>query len=147
MNKFDFETIPVTVKLSLEHIDNVINVEDFVGSHTHYVDWDKLSEDYAKDVSLEFIRNYQHNFIWLTLLKLRIFPESFLKENYIKFDVDCWEVISAKQILSEPFIHDFASKVDWELIKTHQNVSKKFLDDHKLFYEEENASSGASRSV
>lgn len=139
----DVKTISVTINLPLE------NVNDFVGPISRFVDWPQLSNDYAEDVSLDFIRAYQHRFVWLTLLKLRIFPESFLEENYINFDSDCWEIISAKQILSESFIHKFASKVDWELIKEHQNVSKKFLNDHKIYFEEEEnyASSGARRSV
>lgn len=147
----DAKTISVTVKLPLEEIDtdtcNAVQVEDFVGEYSRYVDWTKLSNDYAQNVSLDFIREYQHRFNWAILLNLRVFPEFFLKENYINFDIDCWEIISAKQNLSESFIHKFASKIDWELIKTHQNVSKKFLDDHKMYFEEEeiNVSSGARR--
>lgn len=65
----DVKTISVTINLPLE------NVNDFVGSNSRFVDWPQLSNDYAEDVSLDFIRAYQHRFVWLTLLKLRIFPE------------------------------------------------------------------------
>jgi hypothetical protein len=146
----DFKTIPVTVMPSVDRIDNVIYVEDFIKTYSNYVDWPKLSKDYAKDVSLDFIRSYHHRFVWIILLKFRMFQEDFLEENHVMFDVDCWEIISAKQNLSESFISKFASKVDWELIKTHQNVSQKFLEDHKIYYDEDKeniACSGASRSV
>lgn len=143
MEALSLKTIPVTVLLPLE------NVENFVGPNSRFVDWNKLSKDYAKGASLDFIRSYQHRFVWIILLKLRMFEEDFLEENHDLFDVDCWEIISAKQKLSESFISKFASKVDWELIKEHQNVSQKFLDDHKIYFEEEEkyASSGARRSV
>lgn len=137
MDKF----ISITIKLPMEQVDG------FVAHKSKYIDWSELSKDYANDVSLDFLRAFQHRFVWTILLNLRLFSEEFLDEMNLNFDVDCWEVLSAKQKLSEHFIRKFASKVDWEMIKAHQNVSKKFLDDYKMFYVEENASSGAKRSV
>lgn len=132
--------ISITTNLPVEQVDG------FVAYNSKYIDWSKLSEAYAQDVSFDFLRAFQHRFVWLTLLKLRLFPERFLDEMSINFDVDCWEIISAKQKLSENFIYNHASKVDWQLIKEHQNVSKQFLDDHKVYFEEI-ATSGAARSV
>jgi len=135
--------IPVTINLPLEQ------VESFVNHNSQRIDYSKLTKDYGQYVSLHLLRTLQHRFIWTTLLNLRLFPEEFLQEMNTNFDVDCWEIISAKQELSENFIHNFASKVDWELIKLHQKVSEKFLDDHKTYFEDEEAAatSGASRSI
>lgn len=134
MDKF----ISITIKLPIEQVDG------FVAHNSKYIDWTELSKNYAEGVTPDFLRAFQHRFVWTILLNLRLFPEEFLDEMNLNFDVDCWEVLSAKQKLSESFIHNHASKVDWELIKEYQNVSAKFLDDHKIYLA---TSSGAERSV
>lgn len=37
-------------------------------------------------------------------------------------------------MLSETFIHDFASKNDWVLVLRYQNCSEKFLSDHSNYF-------------
>lgn len=122
----------------------------FVQRFDRYVNWSDLSKNYGLNMPLDLIRVYQHRLIWFTLLTSRLFSEDFLREMVNNFDVDCWSALSIHQKLSEAFIHDFASKVDWNAIVEHQNVSKAFLDKHYEFYTEEGCriiTSGASRSV
>jgi hypothetical protein len=106
-----------------------VMTDSFIMKFNRYMDWDLLSEHY--DFSLDMLRIYFHRVNWGRVLKRKLFSESFLREMALSFDSTAWEVLSRYQILSEQFIHDFSNNVDWDNIALYQNVSGKFLTDHK----------------
>ena len=95
-----------------------------------FLDWNLLSANY--DFSIDMLRIYFHRVNWAMILRRIVFPEDFLREMASSFG-EYWDIVSKHQKLSESFIHDFANKVDWENIMLYQNVSGRFLEEHKLY--------------
>lgn len=111
-----------------------VMTDSFIMKFDRYMDWGLLSENY--NFSLDVLRLYFHKVNWAIILRRKLFPEVFLREMSLIFDGDAWEVLSRNQFLSEEFIHDFSDKVDWDNIALYQNVSGKFLTDHKYMEDE-----------
>lgn len=96
-----------------------------------FLDWNLLSANY--DFSVDMLRIYFHKVNWALVLKRIKFSEDFLREMAPNFE-GCWGIVSKCQKLSESFIHDFASSVDWDHIVLYQDVSSRFLDEHKKYF-------------
>lgn len=111
-----------------------VMTDSFIMKFDSYMDWNLLSANY--DFSIDMLRIYSHRVIWSSILKRKLFSESFLREMAVSFDADAWEILSRYQFLSEQFIHDFSDKVEWDNIALYQNVSGKFLTDHKYMEDE-----------
>ena len=105
--------------------------DQFIMKFSRMMDWTLLSKNY--DFSIDMLRMYQHRVIWAYVLKRQVFPEDFLREMAKHFD-ECWPTVSRYQSLSESFIHDYASKVDWEDVIMYQHVSGRLLRDHYEYY-------------
>jgi len=114
-------------------VPNGVLTDQFVQRFDRYVNWPLLSLNYGLDMPVDMIRIYQHRLIWTTLLRVRLFTESLLREFSPNFDSDCWEVLSKYQRLSEDFIHDYADKVDWGFVEKYQTVSQSFLTRHNKY--------------
>lgn len=111
--------------------DGVIS-DDFILKYDRYLNFDLLSGSYH--FSIEMLRIYSHRVNWLKILQRQKFSVLFLREMVNTFDDDCWVIISRCQELPESFIHDFADRLDWEYILLYQNVSSRFLEDHKKYH-------------
>lgn len=98
--------------------------------------WDLLSKHYQFDEHM--LRIYQHRVVWEDILQKQKLSETLLREFSPNFSSKCWEILSEKQRLSESFIRDFADRVDWYNIALYQNVSGKFLSDHKNHFSSHN---------
>ena len=121
--------------LSREHkAPEGVLTDSFIIKFDRYMDWNLLSENY--DFSLDMLRMYFHRVTWSRILRRKLFTESFLREMAPGFDSAAWEVLSRYQFLSEQFIHDFSDKVDWDNIALYQNVSGKFLTEHRYMENE-----------
>lgn len=107
-----------------------VMTDNFIMKYDQYMNWDILSSHY--DFSIDMLRIYFHRVNWGKLLKRIRFSETFLREMVHSFE-GVWGILSRYQTLSEVFIHDFASKVDWNDVVLYQNVSSKFLDEHKMY--------------
>lgn len=114
---------------------NGVLTDRFIMKFDKYLDWNLLSKHY--DFSVDMLRVYFHRVNWCQILKRTRFTEDFLREMASNFE-GCWGTLCKYQTLSEVFIHDFASKVDWDTVVLYQNVSSKFLDEHKIFINNEN---------
>jgi hypothetical protein len=106
-----------------------VMTDSFIMKFDRYMDWNLLSSHY--DFSIDMLRIYFHRVVWSKILRRKLFSEVFLREMAVSFDSAAWKVLSRYQFLSEQFIHDFSDKVDWDHIALYQNVSGKFLTDHK----------------
>lgn len=107
-----------------------ILTDEVINSQGSVVDWNFLSEHY--DFSLDMLRKYQQRVNWCHILRRLKLSEGFLREMTTNFD-GCWSTVSMYQTLSLEFIHDFAHKVDWDLIILYQNVPTDFLKSHVEF--------------
>lgn len=125
----------------MENINNIwreqreplgVLTDSIIKKYNKYADWNAISENYGFKAPLSILREFQDKFIWSKLLEFRDFPETFLREMHTNFDRDCWVIISKYQTLSESFIHDFLSKLDWDSIIRHQNISGKFMVECKV---------------
>lgn len=101
-----------------------------VMKYDQFLNWDLLSLHY--DFSIDLLRIYMHRVNWNLILKRIKYPEEFLRE-ISPYLADCWATVSKYQTLSESFIHDFASEVEWESIIRYQNISGRFLTDHNSY--------------
>lgn len=104
----------------------------FVMKFSMYLNWKLLSKNY--EFSTDMLRMFQHRVYWPVLLKRQKLNESLLREMVPNFDNDSWTIISRYQVLSESFISDFASKLDWEYIIMYQSVTGRFLRDYYKYY-------------
>ncbi len=98
--------------------------------YDQFLNWDLLSTHY--DFSIDLLRIYMHRVNWHHILKRTKYSEEFLRE-IASYLTPCWSTVSKYQSLSESFIHDFASELDWEMIVMYQNVSGRFLTDHNNY--------------
>lgn len=101
-----------------------------VMKYDQFLNWDLLSSHY--DFTIDLLRIYMHRVNWGLVLKRHKFSEDFLREISL-YLTDCWSIVSKYQTLSESFIHDFASELDWEMIIKYQNISGRFLTDHNRY--------------
>lgn len=104
-----------------------VMTDGFIMKFDRFLNWKLLSTHY--DFSMDMLRIYQHRVDWGLVLKRIKFPEDFLREMTPNFN-NCWSDVSKYQTLSEQFIHDFASDVDWEDILLYQSLSGKFFFEH-----------------
>lgn len=104
----------------------------FVMKFSMHLNWNLLSKNYV--FSTNMMRMFQHRIYWPVVLKRQKLHESLLREMAPNFDNDSWAIISRYQVLSESFISDFASKVDWEYIILYQSVTGRFLRDYYKYY-------------
>lgn len=61
---------------------------------------------------------------WMIVSKWYVLSEPFMRQFADKLD---WYCISNYQTLSEPFIKEFADRLDWPEISEHQNFSIPFI--------------------
>jgi hypothetical protein len=104
--------------------------DNFIMKFSRYLDWEILSSHY--EFSIDMLRIFFHRVNWASVLKRQKFPEYFLREMAINFE-GCWGIVCKYQKLSESFIHDFASKVDWENVVLYQDVSSEFINNHLMY--------------
>lgn len=120
-------------KLISREPKDVLN-DNIIMRFSKYINWIIRSSHY--DFNEDMLRMYQHRGDWCRILKRKQFSEAFVRENVLNFN-ECWGVISKFQVLSEQFINDYADKLDWDFILSHQKVSDKFIADHEEYIYEE----------
>jgi hypothetical protein len=137
IQSFAMETTWQLLSRELKAPEGVMT-DSFIMKFDRYMDWNLLSEHY--DFSIDMLRIYFHRVVWSKILRKKLFSEAFLREMTISFDPAAWEVLSRYQFLSEQFILDFSNNVDWDYVALYQNVSSKFITDHKPTEEEQEIS-------
>lgn len=105
--------------------------DEFITKFSKHMDWSLLSENY--DFSIEMLRIHQHRIYWHKVLKRMKFNEELLREIASNFTDVCWTVVSQHQKLSMNFMHDYADKLDWELLALYQNMTSEFFNEHNHF--------------
>ena len=90
------------------------------------VNWSNIS--YNKNLSENFIREFQDNVYWDYISARQKLSEKFIREFKNRVD---WYYISETQKLSEEFIREFQDKIDWFYISKYQKLSEKFIREFK----------------
>ena len=90
------------------------------------IGWQMLS--YYKNLSEDFIREFQNKVNWGFISTRQKLSEAFIREFQNKVD---WENVSIYQKLSENFIRKFKNEVDWLKISKYQKLSEGFIRKFK----------------
>jgi hypothetical protein len=114
--------------LSLNHVENIIDIEDRVKRETILNEKDlywykKLSKTVLTIQIEENIKQYS----WNTVITYQNLPEDFI-EKYAQDKVYYWLIVSSNQNLSEEFIDKHADKLNWTMLVTHHNLSEKLYN-------------------
>lgn len=88
----------------------------------------KVGKNQYKQMSENFIRDFQHKVDWNNVSAYTILSESFIRE--FKHRV-YWSYISSHQSLSEGFIREFQDIIGWWGISYHQNISASFIREFR----------------
>ena len=97
------------------------------------VNWCNIS--YNKNLSENFIREFQDNVYWHYISEYQKLSEDFIREFQDKVD---WNCISTYQKLSENFIREFKDKVNWDYISKFQKLSENFIKEFDLNIDKDN---------
>ena len=90
------------------------------------VNWRNIS--YNKNLSENFIREFQDKVYWRLISEYQKLSENFIREFQDKVN---WSYISANQKLSDNFIREFQNKVNWYNISIRQKLSEDFIREFK----------------
>ena len=89
-------------------------------------DWKNICKN--KQLSENFIREFQDKVDWLYISVYQKLSEDFIREFQYKVN---WYRITINQKLSEKFIREFQNKVDWDNISKYQKLSEDFIREFK----------------
>jgi hypothetical protein len=103
-------------EIGIEKLENELTVAN----------WELISR--RKNLSEEFIREFQKKLNLNTLFQYNKLSEDFIREFIHKVD---WYIISYYQQLSESFIREFSNKVDWFAISETHYFSDEFIEEFK----------------
>ena len=92
----------------------------------NYQSW--LSLSIHKDLTEDFIREFQDKTNWYWISEYQHLSEDFIREFADNVD---WDFVSIHQHLSEDFIREFKNRVDWCFISQYQPLSEGFIREFK----------------
>ena len=109
--------------------------ENFIREFQDKVDWLYISV-YQK-LSEDFIREFQYKVNWYRITINQKLSEKFIREFQNKVD---WDNISKYQKLSEDFIREFKDKVYWDFVSSYQKLSEEFIREFQYKVDKDNIS-------
>lgn len=106
-------------------------IDKFIMRHQYELtkeDWSELSEKY--DLSIVMLRLNQNKLNWEKIARFQNLSIETIKE-FINYQLkDYIDIICKEQLLTEEFVNEYASIVNWDIIKQYQNFSIDFYFDH-----------------
>lgn len=95
------------------------------------VNWDQISEEWCRDLSIEFIRQYANQLNWTKLARYKKFSKDLIREFKDKLD---WVYASANQDFTNDMIEEFKDEMDFEAFqnghwfKVDETIIRKHLE-------------------
>jgi hypothetical protein len=68
---------------------------------------------------------------WVRFIKNQKVSEALIRKYHADFNKSCWNRICETSVLSEPFLLEFAKKINWDTVSQFQRLSESFIREQQ----------------